>query len=293
MSPNANPLPVQQTIAGALPTTAALACFLAFLSVSVRAEENPHWQNSPNDYSVRAAVQWDDDAAAGPGVSEFSLADTSPDNASVTLPPLPPPDNMATPVPDKAEIKALADALGAGLAAANEPPEAKAIRIFNWVRNSIHYKHYFGLRKGARLTLLEGSGNDFDQASLLRELLVAAGYSPDSVQLKLRSQILDYEHLMPWVGLAETPFPGRTFQDVTGVSRSTYFNGITGISEIVAKRAHFACLFFTQRGSQCQGGPARIRLNELPSKAAIVADRLFVKLDVGGTRYDLDPSYKS
>ena len=46
----------------------------------------------------------------------------------------------------------------------NEP-----LRIFNWVRNNIHYEHYYGQRKGAALTLLEGSGNDLDQCTLLAE----------------------------------------------------------------------------------------------------------------------------
>ena len=65
-----------------------------------------------------------------------------------------------------AEITDLAVALG------RDP-----VRIFNYVRNTIDYEHYFGLRKGAELTLLEGSGNDFDQCELLAQLLTAAGHT--------------------------------------------------------------------------------------------------------------------
>ena len=45
------------------------------------------------------------------------------------------------------------------------------LRIFNFVRNQIRYEHYYGCKKGAALTLLEKSGNDFDQCTLLVSLL--------------------------------------------------------------------------------------------------------------------------
>src|ERR1041384_7646071 len=47
-------------------------------------------------------------------------------------------------------------------------------RIYDFVHNTIRYTHYFGSKKGALLTLLEGSGNDFDQCALLVALLRAA-----------------------------------------------------------------------------------------------------------------------
>ena len=50
--------------------------------------------------------------------------------------------------------------------------------IFDYVRNHIDYVPYYGVTKGATLTLLEKSGNDFDQAALLVSLLKVAGYSP-------------------------------------------------------------------------------------------------------------------
>ncbi|MFU8781214.1 MAG: hypothetical protein ACNA71_09365, partial [Kiritimatiellia bacterium] len=45
------------------------------------------------------------------------------------------------------------------------------VRIFNFVRNRIAYTPYYGALKGATMTLLERSGNDFDQAALLTALL--------------------------------------------------------------------------------------------------------------------------
>ena len=43
--------------------------------------------------------------------------------------------------------------------------------IFEYVHNNIDYVPYYGSRKGALLTYLDGSGNDFDQASLMIALL--------------------------------------------------------------------------------------------------------------------------
>ena len=54
------------------------------------------------------------------------------------------------------------------------------VRIFNYVRDNIAYTPYFGLLKGAQQTLLERSGNDYDQAELLFRLLELCpqNYSP-------------------------------------------------------------------------------------------------------------------
>jgi RHS repeat-associated protein len=49
--------------------------------------------------------------------------------------------------------------------------------IYDYVHNHIKYVPYFGSLKGATLTLLDGSGNDFDQASLMIALLRASGYT--------------------------------------------------------------------------------------------------------------------
>ncbi len=58
------------------------------------------------------------------------------------------------------------------LALENDP-----LKIYQYVRNNFEYVPYFGSLKGPYLTLHERSGNDFDQSSLLVELLRAAGYT--------------------------------------------------------------------------------------------------------------------
>ncbi|WGS88499.1 RHS repeat-associated core domain-containing protein [Methylomonas sp. UP202] len=50
-------------------------------------------------------------------------------------------------------------------------------RIYQFVRNYFVYVPYYGALKGPYLTLKERSGNDFDQAAVLVELLRAAGYT--------------------------------------------------------------------------------------------------------------------
>jgi RHS repeat-associated protein len=64
------------------------------------------------------------------------------------------------------EIQALARGLE------NDPA-----RIFGYVHDHIRHVLYYGAKKGAQLTLLERSGNDFDQCTLLVTLLQAAGYT--------------------------------------------------------------------------------------------------------------------
>ena len=64
------------------------------------------------------------------------------------------------------EIQALADGLQ------HDPAQ-----IFYYVHDHIRYDLYFGAKKGAALTLLEKSGNDFDQCALMVALLRASGYS--------------------------------------------------------------------------------------------------------------------
>lgn len=79
------------------------------------------------------------------------------------------------------QIQALADGLG------DNPTN-----IFNYVHDKINFVLYFGSKKGAELTLLEKSGNDFDQCALLTALLSAAGYSND-VAYQFGWQLMPYD----------------------------------------------------------------------------------------------------
>ena len=67
---------------------------------------------------------------------------------------------------------------------------ARALRndpklIYDYVHINIDYVPYFGSLKGATLTYLDGSGNDFDQASLMIALLRVSGYPAQYVYGKM------------------------------------------------------------------------------------------------------------
>lgn len=182
---------------------------------------------------------------------------------------------LTLPTPNE-EIAALADALG------NDP-----VRIFNHVRNHIDYEHYYGLRKGALLTLWEGSGNDFDQCELLAQLLKAAGFT--DIKYRHRRQRIYYTgnnglNLTDWLGLASEPHPGRTYAEAFPTDAlPSHFNGA---SDLVKKRYTWAAKFLKARGT-----PQPIFYD--PANLHVVyLFRVWLELTIGTTTYNLDPSFK-
>lgn len=73
--------------------------------------------------------------------------------------------------------------------------------IFDYVHNNIDYVPYYGSLKGATLTYLDGSGNDFDQASLMIALLRASGYSAQYVN---GTMTIPGSQLANWGGVDQT-----------------------------------------------------------------------------------------
>ncbi|MGP8201383.1 MAG: RHS repeat domain-containing protein [Limisphaerales bacterium] len=136
-------------------------------------------------------------------------------------------------------------------------------RIFNFVHDQIRYVHYFGSKKGAELTLLERSGNDFDQCALLSALLQAAGYSPA------------YQFAM-----LKMPYDNPTnHQDLHHWLRLNFYN--TNWSYTSNFFAYFV---------EARGYPA---WNDFPPDTNTIAfQRLWVTLTIGGTTYYLDPAFK-
>ncbi|MDR1498085.1 MAG: DUF6531 domain-containing protein, partial [Puniceicoccales bacterium] len=166
------------------------------------------------------------------------------------------------------EIQALADSLG------NSPA-----RIFEYVYNAIEYEHYYGSKKGAHLTLLEGAGNDTDQCSLLVALLRASGYSSQYVQ---EWHLIPYDNVVDasapytgrsWLDLAETPYPGLS---VT--------KPVSSWTDLQAKKTILLANFFSSVGF-----PVDYHAS-YPGFA--FAYRTVVKTTVSSTVYYLDPSAK-
>ncbi len=127
-------------------------------------------------------------------------------------------------------------------------------RIYQYVRNHFTYVPYYGALKGPYLTLKERSGNDFDQAALLVELLRAAGYTANyqygsmSIPLSAANNI-DMAH---WLG---------TDADATRIGTIIASGGI----------------------------PATVYSG---TNASITLDRVWVVAHINGVDVALDPAFK-
>ncbi|TVP81969.1 MAG: hypothetical protein EA353_00985, partial [Puniceicoccaceae bacterium] len=244
-----------------------LTCLLPITVIS--AQNNPLWEDYFVDTALLEAVGPESDTGTPSSTASTDL------QAHGLL--------LSVPTSVAEEISELAAALD------NDP-----LKIFNYVRNTIDYEHYFGLKKGAKLTLLEGSGNDFDQCALLGELLTAAGHT--DYTFRLSGQRLDYSVLKDWFGLAEEPFPSQSYLDAYGktITQAYPNNTDLGVGDYVAKQATHLGEFLFARGSRrsYNGAAAAVWYPTFPQKASAVFDRLWLQLTYEGVAYDLDPSYK-
>ena len=257
------------------------AVLLGLPVAGAQAQNYPIWQNEPLDISLAPGGDLPiGTGPMGPG-SDILPGPVSAIKAASAM--------SAAPSIDP-DVAALAEALGEGQTVAGEPTTAKALRIYNWVRNTIGYQHYHGLVKGASLTLLEGSGNDFDQCALLRDLLVAAGYSSSTVKLVRLAYWRKYDDLRDWLGLADEPFPGKSHQEVFGTPSP--YN--PGLSQKAAKRLTFAKIFLDGLGSGTAAFSGRTAHDPNEPDSYVLFDRVFVAItfDGGGTYSVMDPSFK-
>src|SRR5258707_270768 len=136
--------------------------------------------------------------------------------------------------------------------------------IFNYVHDHIRFELYYGSKKGAQLTLLEKSGNDFDQSALLVALLRAAGYT--NVQYQFGWQVVPYADpnnqdydLQHWWRLT-----------LTNTVWSTTWNYVT---QLASNRGYPKMYYFT-------------------SGTNFAIQRTWVQLVVGSTTNILDPAFK-
>ncbi len=130
------------------------------------------------------------------------------------------------------------------------------VAISNYVRNKIAFQPYLGSCKGAHTTLLDSAGNDFDQASLLISLLNAAGYGNTSYvfgRIKVLNTSPDSQDLSHLFGCPANQ-----------VSRVLFAAGYTNLL-----------------GTNQAGGSVQWRF-----------DSVWVRVEIGGATYDLNPSLK-
>ena len=135
------------------------------------------------------------------------------------------------------------------------------LRIFNYVHDHIKFVLYFGSKKGAELTYLEKSGNDFDQSALLVALLRAAGYSPsyEFGVMKMPYDQTNHNDLHHWLQLS--------LVNSNWTNTGAYFQNLLG----------------------ARGYPFIFSYGDGTNLGWV---RVWVVLTVGTTTYNLDPAFK-
>jgi YD repeat-containing protein len=198
--------------------------------------QNPGWQTASalNQQEVQSLVQQWQTSPPNPNtnttlnasafLSVNPLAETQVSaSLAATAPPSSSGVSLAAVVGNEAdtitpEIQALAIAL-----------DKDPVKIFEYLYNTIDYELYYGCKKGAHLTLLEGGGNDMDQAALFIALLRASGVV---AQYRHGAALFPYSFLTSWWGVNSVPFSYMTDSEF-----STYLGIVnTSPSDILYKR---------------------------------------------------------
>ena len=128
--------------------------------------------------------------------------------------------------------------------------------IYEFVRNNIDYYPIWGVQKGALGTLLDSQGTAFDQATLMVALLRQAGYTASFVKGRIAMTGAD---VGSWLGVSTAN--ACAIQDLFAAGRIP-----------VAQIASVG------------GGCTAI--------SSVQIDHLWVKVNIGGTNYYFDPSFK-
>ena len=155
------------------------------------------------------------------------------------------------------EIQALADGL-----------QDNPTNIFNYVHDHIKFILYFGSKKGANLTLLEKSGNDFDQCALLVALLSAAGYS-NSVQYEFGWQEIPYDDPH------DQNYDIHHWWQLT-LPNTNWDNTIQYITDLTVVIRGYPLVYYVTDGENNN----------------FYIQRTWVQLTIGSTAYQLDPAFK-
>ena len=177
--------------------------------------------------------------------------------------------NGAPPPPIPAGVSSSGGATHPGSAVEVTPEIAELARalrgdvdlIFEYVHNQIEFNPVFGSHKGAMGALLDKSGGDFAQASLMIALLRASGHTANYVYGTVRYTPAEVEN---WLGLTTSPAEA------------------VGAWVIASGRFPFS--------------PYNVvaTTNAQPSGDLTYLDleRVWVEVDIDGTLYHFDPSFK-
>src|ERR1044071_8754416 len=261
----------------------SISCFVfSLLAVcTALAQSGRVWKHAPlgapiDDPSTSTQAGATRTATSGPALMSASLTVGANCPVNVT----PQPGQLVISEEVTPEITALANNLE------NDPK-----RIYDYVHNYIKYVHYFGSKKGAFLTLMEGSGNDFDQCALLVALLRAAAQNlgtPNAYSVKYHFGVMKMPYQTPdnvdlkhWLGLTlDEASDQSNYSDY--VNLLNQLNRVRGTPEYNVNS--FTPKYYLMKP---QTGPMTI------DRTAFIFHRVWVKLAYpDGTAYCLDPAFK-
>lgn len=179
---------------------------------------------------------------------------TSPAEAKKSIESRPEPSNLYKPVPKKGITSGILTNAPPSVAELARSLKNNVDLIYEWVYNNIEFHPSYGLQKGAFATILDGYGNSFDQACLMVELLRASGYTAS--------------YMMGNVQLSSA--------QMTALFDTENTNWTVPAS------------VFTEGGM-----PFTATANGDGSLNNVVFSHCWVRVNIGGTNYVFDPSYKS
>ncbi|MXS80217.1 RHS repeat protein, partial [Nitrosomonas sp. GH22] len=214
----------------------------------------------------------------GPGVNRVILAPVTPEESEQAIHARPLPKGLNQGVPNETRqgttssgetmqsaMRVAGDTAPTGPASIAEL--ARALKndpdlIYEYVRNNITYYPTWGLQKGAIGTLLDNQGTAFDQATLMVQLLRQAGFTANHVKGRID---LTAAQVQDWLGI--------------DTSKVCAVLNLFGAAQIPV-----ASVTATAAGS-CPGSIAALQ--------SMKFDHVWVKVNIGGTNYYFDPSFKS
>jgi hypothetical protein len=260
-----------------------LAIFLTTLFAN--AEDTSGWATSPATPNAdKLAFLTANVSERGPiefGDFDETGGDVTPEEASRSLgcavPFEPGPSLLRTgPMGNEADvITPEIQALASGLR--NDP-----LKIFEYVRNNIDFECYYGSKKGAHLTLLEGSGNDMDQAALFVALLRAGGHSASYAHGPCIFPLAAYRD---WWGISATPYTHLTDPEVI-----TMVGGLidTSPANVNLWRARYSVMSAAKGAGYYNAEPFSVGGIECVS-----IPYTFVEFTWEGSTYNLSPAFKA
>jgi len=172
--------------------------------------------------------------------------------------------NLSTSSGDVSAMRISGDANALGPASITEL--ARSLRnnpdlIYQYVRNNIEYYPNYGVQKGALGAVLDNQGTAHDQAMLMVQLLRASGYTANYV-----------------LGVAK--ITGAQMNEWWGVDTSS----VCGVLGLLGQTQTPIYEINATSGGSCPGLSAAM--------TDVSFDHVWVKVNIGGTDYVFDPSYK-